>query len=84
MKITYPNGTTRWRNSQGKIHRINGPAIHYNDGDRAWYLNGNYHRTNGPAYEKPSGTKFWYINGINYSETNYNKILKLSQKLHEQ
>jgi hypothetical protein len=33
----------------GQRHRVNGPAILWNDGDQWWYQYGKLHRTNGPA-----------------------------------
>lgn len=45
------------------LHREDGPAIEYADGDKAWYLNGKMHRTDGPAVEYTSGTECWYIDG---------------------
>lgn len=35
----------------GKLHREDGPAIEYVNGDLRWYLNGNRHREDGPAIE---------------------------------
>ncbi len=40
-KVTVDDyGTTRWYNEQGKLHRENGPAIEYEDGEKWWWLNG--------------------------------------------
>jgi len=48
----------------GKLHREDGPAIEYADGDKSWwYLNGKLHREDGPAIEYASGSKYWYLNG---------------------
>ena len=47
----------------GKIHRVNGPAVEFADGTREWWSNGKIHRVNGPAIEFADGTKHWYING---------------------
>jgi hypothetical protein len=33
------NGTKRWY-LNGKLHREDGPAIEYADGNKGWYLNG--------------------------------------------
>ena len=100
-QTTYPNGTSEWCNSQGKRHRTNGPALHYANGAKFWFINGEYHNLNGHATQYHSGSEFWFINGkshningpanlfsngnknwfINgteYSESDYNKILKLS------
>jgi hypothetical protein len=55
--------TIEWRNSDGKLHRKDGPAIERADGTKAWYVNGKYHREDGPAIEYADGTKFWYVDG---------------------
>ena len=44
-------------------HREDGPAVEYNDGEKAWYLNGKCHREDGPAVEDTDGYKEWYLNG---------------------
>jgi cytoplasmic iron level regulating protein YaaA (DUF328/UPF0246 family) len=33
-------GTIKWYNEKGKLHREDGPAIEFWDGDKYWYLNG--------------------------------------------
>ena len=35
----YPNGT-RWWNLNGKLHRVDGPAVERIGGIKSWYLNG--------------------------------------------
>ncbi len=46
----------------GKLHREDGPAVEYANGDKAWYLNGKRHREDGPAVEYANGTKHWFLN----------------------
>ena len=46
-----------------KIHREDGPAIEYANGDKAWYKNGKFHREDGPAIVYSNGDKHWYKNG---------------------
>ena len=58
----------------GKLHRVDGPAIECSSGVKYWYLNGNLHRIDGPAAEFSDGTKWWYLNDIRYTEVEYNKI----------
>jgi hypothetical protein len=53
----------QWKLSNGDLHREDGPAIEYANGDKAWYLNGKNHRENGPAVENAYGYKAWYIHG---------------------
>jgi antitoxin component YwqK of YwqJK toxin-antitoxin module len=35
----------------------------FDNGIKAWYLNGKLHREDGPAREYVDGTKEWYLNG---------------------
>jgi len=56
------NKTTAWRNSDGKLHRKDGPAIERADGTKYWLLNGKWHREDGPAVERADGTKEWWLN----------------------
>lgn len=57
------SGTKRWRNSAGRIHRENGPAVIHANGTLRWLQNGILHRRDGPAVMLPSGEHRWYING---------------------
>jgi len=50
------------------LHRVNGPAIEYADGDKTWWLNGKRHREDGPAVEYVKGDKSWYLNGKSLTE----------------
>ena len=43
-------GTKRWF-LNGSLHREDGPAIEYADGDKSWFLNNKLHRKDGPASE---------------------------------
>jgi hypothetical protein len=53
----------QWFNSQGQLHREDGPAVIWPNGDKYWYKNGQLHREDGPAEEWTHGNKYWYING---------------------
>ncbi len=53
---------TEWRNKEGQLHKIGGPAIEYNNGNKKYFQNNLYHRLNGPAIEYANGDKFWYQN----------------------
>jgi hypothetical protein len=55
------------------LHREDGPAIEYSDGDKSWYLNGECHREDGPACEYADGGKSWYLNGVKYTEEEFKK-----------
>lgn len=63
--MTYKNGTKEWRLWNGKLHRIGGPALEYEDGTKEWYLNGLRHRTDGPALVRPFDPPSWFLNGEN-------------------
>ena len=41
-------GNIRYR-YQGKLHRLDGPAVIYKNGSKAWYQYGKRHRKDGPA-----------------------------------
>jgi hypothetical protein len=56
-------GTTRWYNKQGQLHRLDGPAVILDSGQKEWYVNDLRHREDGPAIEYPEGSKEWWLNG---------------------
>jgi len=55
------NGKKEWR-LNGKLHRVDGPAIEHSDGSKSWCLNNKRHRVDGPAWEGADGTKEWCLN----------------------
>jgi hypothetical protein len=61
-QITRKNGTQEWYKN-GRLHRLNGPALEHSDGTQEWYKNGRLHRLNGPALEHSDGSQEWYRNG---------------------
>jgi hypothetical protein len=87
--IVDSEGNKKWYNSDGKLHRTDGPAVEYINGDKIWYLNGKKHREDGPAFEWLDGSKAWYINGKKHREdgpafecSNGSKEWYLNGKLH--
>jgi len=67
-------GTKYWYKEDGSLHRDDGPAIEYLNGDMSWYKHGKLHRENGPAidwhkYSTPI-REFWLEN-ISYKENEY-------------
>jgi hypothetical protein len=50
------------RDSNGKLHREDGPAIHNGKDTERWYREGKLHRTDGPAIITPWGEK-WFVEG---------------------
>ena len=63
MEDSYRN--KYWRNKKWQYHRLDGPAIEYANGYKAWLLNGLLHRIDGPSREWASGYKEWWVNGEN-------------------
>ena len=57
------NGTLRYYNAQGQLHRVHGPAVEYGDGSREWRFHGLLHRVDGPAVIHADGYRAWYQNG---------------------
>ena len=53
----------------GRLHRVDGPAVEYANGDKLWHLNGKRHRVDGPAVEYANGNEGWYLNGRQVTET---------------
>jgi hypothetical protein len=62
-------GTTYWFAGSGaerKLHRLDGPAVEYTTGSRAWFQNGQWHRLDGPAVEYADVFRAWYQNGLRH------------------
>ena len=78
MTLTVEGGysVTVYRNQQGRIHRVHGPAIFYHSGSRHWYLNGFRHRTDGPAVEWADSTISWYLYDQELTEEEFNERVK--------
>ena len=57
----------RWYKNE-KLHREDGPAVEYPNGDREWWLNDKWHREDGPAVEKSDGTRRWFLDGKPHRE----------------
>ena len=73
--ITDSGETTvfRWRvehplrpgNLNGQLHRLDGPARIYANGDQEWWVRGLLHRLDGPAVIYATGTQSWWVNDQN-------------------
>ncbi len=57
------DGTIRWYDDAGDLHRDGGPAIEYANGARTWRQHGQLHRDGGPAVEYANGSTEWYQHG---------------------
>ena len=57
------DGTRRYYNTAGQLHRTDGPAIEWADGTKWWYQNGLLHRTDGPAIISKTRLPSFWLNG---------------------
>ena len=57
-------GNQFWRNKEGRLHRLDGPAIEYSSGTKEWWQNGKVHRLDGHAIEWADGRKWWCQNDL--------------------
>lgn len=58
----FPYNKTVWRNEDGQFHRLDGPAIIWEDESTEWLVNDLRHRTDGPAIEFKH-VKEWWVDG---------------------
>jgi len=59
--------TKKWFNKQNQLHRLDGPAVEWVNGDEEWWVNGQRHREDGPAIEEIDGEyQEWWINDTTY------------------
>ena len=75
-------GDKKWY-LDGKLHRLDGPAMETAEGSKHWYINGERHRLDGPAIEYADGRKEWWINDKELTEDEYNRhpaVLLYKQK----
>ena len=52
-----------WTDKHGELHRDDGPAVIYQNGEQRWYQHGEPHREDGPAVIWLDGTRFWRQHG---------------------
>jgi len=67
LYVDLNQGITRYYKDKAMTvyHRLDGPAIEYDNGYKAWYVNGTLHRLNGPAVEYADVVgKEWYVDGV--------------------
>ena len=61
----------------GKEHNLNNPSYSKSTNSvKEYFLAGNYHNITGPSVSS-SVEVFFYINGVEYTEAEYNRILKI-------
>ena len=73
------NGRSWYLN--GELHREDGPAVEYANGNRRWYLNGHLHREDGPAVEYANGDRCWYLNNEQLTEDEFNERMNPAKEL---
>ncbi len=76
LTVNISNHSTEWKNKDGQLHRLDGPAVKGTGtgiGEH-WYKNGKRHRTDGPADCHYSHGQFydpWYIDGVKLNEDEF-------------
>ena len=53
-------GTESWRDGDGQLHRVGGPAVKHANGAEEWCEHGRLHRVGGPAVVYGNGDASWY------------------------
>ena len=67
----------RWYyNPANQLHRTDGAAIEWGNGNKSWYQYGIRHRTDGAAIEWGNGNKEWWVNGHRMTEDEFNQRVK--------
>lgn len=61
------NGNVTYMN-KSRLHREDGPAREFSNGDKEWWVDGLLHRVDGPAIDRVNGQQFWYIKGLLHRE----------------
>ena len=79
VKVT-DDGTIKFL-QQGKLHRLDGPAIEYLDGHKEWWLNGKLHRLDGPAIEFIDGHTAYVIEGTHFNKASFIKATQPVKEL---
>jgi hypothetical protein len=77
--MEYANGTKFWY-VEGKLHRLDGPAMEYANGTKFWYVEDKLHRLDCPAVEYANGDKSWYYQGDTFyvsSQKEFEQHLRL-------
>ena len=61
------------------LHRLDGPACVFSNGDEFWCQNGEYHRLDGPAIENVDGSVEYWENGKQFSNPQETKEMTVSE-----
>ena len=74
-------GTITYYNDNENLHREDGPAIIWDNGDKEWYVNGKCHRIDGPAIIFNNNSHEWLVNDIQYySNRSYQEAAGISDE----
>jgi hypothetical protein len=65
----------------GKLHRLDGPAVKWEDHFEEWYQEGKLHREEGPAVIYSNGKEKWWIDDVNLTKEEWWEQLSDEQKL---
>jgi len=63
------DGVIEWRDENGELHRVGGPARVFPSGREEWFRHGRLDRAGGPAVIHapaaiyPDGRRIWFIEG---------------------
>jgi hypothetical protein len=60
------SGTQEWKDGNGRLHRLDGPAVRTAFGSEQWFMHGRAHRLDGPAIEWFNGDKEWCIDNTRH------------------
>jgi hypothetical protein len=64
------DGSARWRDSDGRLHRESGPALTWPDGTVEFWRHGRLHRGSDlPAIVFADGAKVWIVDGYIHRES---------------
>jgi hypothetical protein len=77
-------GVKEWR-LHGKLHRIDGPAVEWMNGNKTWFLHDKLHREDGPAIEYDGGEE-WWLNDVHYANATAwaQALLKMRNEPHDE
>ena len=68
IQMEISSGVSRGRNIgwmvKGELHRVDGPAVEWVDGNKIWFFKGELHRVDGPAVIRPNKREEWWRDGI--------------------
>lgn len=62
-EMHYPQINSEYLFEGGGWHRLDGPAVIWEDGSQEWHLYGKLHRENGPAIVDQDGNEYYFSNG---------------------